>query len=80
LGNKRSVLPARFPNHGGLTPAALDSEVGVRRKLFASPCKRDPLPNHAGLTPAAPADLHLCIAKIAISQADIRTPTQERGA
>jgi hypothetical protein len=46
---KRSVLPARLPNHGGLTPAAL-------------------------------ADVRLCIAKIAISPADIRTPTQERGA
>jgi hypothetical protein len=38
------------------------------------------LPNHGGLTPAAPADVRLCIAQIAISPADIRTPTQERGA
>jgi hypothetical protein len=35
---------------------------------------------HGGLTPAAPADVRLCIAKIAISPADIRTPTQEREA
>jgi hypothetical protein len=46
---KRSVLPARFPTHGGLTPAA-------------------------------PADVRVRIAKIGISPAVIRTPTQERGA
>jgi hypothetical protein len=95
----------------GADDAALDSAVGVRRRLFAMPCKRDPFPNHGGLTPAAlgcvfasprtlpnshrtafafpthggltpaaPADVRLCIAKIAISPADIRTATQERGA
>jgi hypothetical protein len=46
-------LQVRFPNHGGLTPSALDAAVVVPRTLFASFCKRDPLPNHGGLTPAA---------------------------
>jgi hypothetical protein len=43
----------RVPTHGGLTRAALDSAVGVRRTLFAAPCERVQLPTHGGLTPAA---------------------------
>jgi hypothetical protein len=53
FNKKRSVLRVRFPYHGGLTPAALDSVVGVRRTWFAAPSKRDTLPKHGGLTPAA---------------------------
>jgi hypothetical protein len=49
----------QLPNHGGLTPAALDSVVGVRRTLFAAPCKRDQLPNHGGLTPTALGNVRL---------------------
>jgi hypothetical protein len=45
-------LPVRFPNHGGLTPAALDAAVGVRGTWFAVPCKCDPFPYHGGLTVA----------------------------
>jgi ribosomal protein S30 len=48
------------PTHGGLTPAALDSVVGVRRTLFAAPCERDRLPTHGGLTPAALGNVRLC--------------------
>jgi hypothetical protein len=51
------------PTHGGLTPAALDSAVGVRRTLFAAPCKRE-LPTHGGLTPAALAGVRYCASYI----------------
>jgi len=81
FNKKRSVLPARFPYHGGLTPAALDSEVGVRRTLFAVPCKRGRLPTHGGLTPAALVHMRLCIAKGVIFPANERRALrQERGA
>jgi hypothetical protein len=41
---------------------------GVRRKLFAMPCKRDRLPNHGGLTPAALVNVRFCTANVAIFQ------------
>jgi hypothetical protein len=38
------------------------------------------LPTHGGLTPAAPGNVRSCIANIVFSPANVRTPTQERGA
>jgi hypothetical protein len=42
-------------------------------------CRRG-LQTHGGLTPAAPGTVRQCIANIVFSPADVRTPTQERGA
>jgi hypothetical protein len=62
-----------FAHHGGLTPAALDAAIGVRRTLFASFCKRGQLPTHGELTLAAPVNERSCIAQVAVSPVNIRT-------
>jgi hypothetical protein len=57
------------PTHGGLTFAALDSVVGVRRTLFAAPCERDQLPTH--LLVSSPVAEHC---PIFTAQRSYRTP------
>jgi hypothetical protein len=49
FGKKRSVLPVRFPNHGGLTPAALVSECSCIAQVAVSPANvRTAEPPRAG--------------------------------
>jgi hypothetical protein len=57
--DRRSPLQARLANHGGLTPAALDSDARHARGIrFPVPERRS---HPGGLTPAAPVDVRLCI-------------------
>jgi hypothetical protein len=69
FSKKRSVLPARFPYHGGLRQFAAHP---IRAwSLFAEivrfACRR-PVPNHGGLTPAALVNVRLCTANVVIFQ------------
>jgi len=66
----RTLSQLRYRIHGGLTRAVLDESVRNCN------CVTHP---HGGLTPAALGNVRLCIAKIVVSPADVRTPTQERG-
>jgi hypothetical protein len=50
---KRNAVASVLPNHGGLTPAALDFVFASRRARFDSRCTMFGSPSHGGLTPAA---------------------------
>jgi hypothetical protein len=73
-------LPARLPNHGGLTPAALGCVLASPRTLLDSRRTALAFPEHGGLTPAALVHKRLCIAKGVIFPANERRALrQERG-
>jgi hypothetical protein len=49
FGKKRSLLPGRFPNHGGLTPAALVERAFTHRECRYFSVDRRRAPGAAGV-------------------------------
>jgi hypothetical protein len=87
--HKRSCSRSRA---GGVSPPWGAFRMRTHRSTRVGSCTRNVTPrytvavagaacdHHGGLTPAAPGNVRSCIAKGVFPPADVRTPTQERGA